>query len=77
MNQSSKFPKLRAVTQQGSVYLYWPGGPITQSTNGVAFYLLADLPQGVDLSWPGIPLHKSGHHLVHPINACSRAAQEV
>lgn len=64
-----------SVTQQGSVYLYWPCGPITQSTNGMALYLLADLPQGVDLSWPGISFHKSGHHLVHPVNTCSRAAR--
>lgn len=84
MNPSSKFPRLwvlnathLSVTQQSSVYLYWPGGPITQSANGVALYLLADLPEGVDLSWPGIPLHKAGHHFVHPVDTCSTAARRA
>lgn len=56
-------------------YLYGPGGPVTQGANGVALYLLADLPQRVDLSRPGVPPHKAGHHLVHPVHTCSHSSK--
>lgn len=59
--------------ERGSKYLHRPGGSITQGTNGVALYLFADLPEGVDLGRPGVPLHEAGHHLVHPVHACSQS----
>lgn len=64
-------PGFSAPPRSRAEYLHWPGGPVAQGTNGVAFYLLADLPQGVDLSRPGVPPHKAGHHLVHPVHTCS------
>lgn len=81
MKQSPKIPQhpgplmpptLRA-TQKGGEYLHRPGSPVTQSTNGVAFYLLADLPQGVNLGRPGVPPHETSHHLVHPVHTCSHS----
>ena len=47
-------------------HLHWPGGRVAQGADGVAFDLLGQLPQRVDLVGMGVSFHESVHHFQQP-----------
>ena len=48
-----------------------PSGGVAQSADGVAFDLLGQLPQGVDLVGMRVAFHESIHHFQQPRRALS------